>query len=297
MADQLARLHLKDPDLLVVGVLCTDSARAAREIHGYLPTSASLLAEGLAAGFGIAGLLGGNARINLQLSCDGPIKGLFVDADAQGRGRGYARNGAVNFVDAPASAALGREGELAVLRDLQDGEVYRGTIALEHLDLTRDLERYYRESEQLETLLQLEVSPEGSDPLGRVGALFVQRMPDAEDEAFAKVRELLASRPLERTGPRGPARAFDLTRPIADLFGGDWDLQAEYPLGYECGCSSDRVLRAVTAMGREELEDMLETEGRAVATCVFCNKVYEVSREELERLLAHFSKAKAQGNG
>ncbi|HCF57370.1 MAG TPA: molecular chaperone Hsp33 [Myxococcales bacterium] len=294
MADQLVRLHLKEPDLLVVGVLCTETARAARELHRCLPTSAAFFAEALAAGFGIAGLLGDNARINLQLTCDGPLKGLFVDADAQGRTRGYVRNPSVNFLDSAPSAALGRDGALSVLRDLQNGEIYRGAIGLEHLELSRDLERYYRESDQLETLVRVEVTAAAEEPLGRVAALFVQRMPSAEEAAVERVRAALADQPLEAAGPRGPARAFDLTQPVARLFSGDWELHAEYPLVYDCGCSAERVLRAVTAMGRPEIEDMLVREGRAVATCAFCNKTYEVSADELRRLLAKLGAGPAQ---
>jgi molecular chaperone Hsp33 len=288
------RLHLKEPDLLVVGVLCTETARTARKIHQCLPTAATLFGEAIAAAFGIAGLLGNDARINLQINCDGPLKGIFAEADAHGRARGYVRNPMVNFVDSPPSAALGREGTLAVLRDLQNGEIYRGAVSLEHFELSRDLERYYRESDQLETLVRLEVAPAAEEQLGRVAALFVQRMPGAEDAAFEKARAALADKPLEAAGPHGPARAFDLTQPIAGLFSSEWELQAEYPLAYHCGCSAERVLRAVTAMGREEVEDMLAREGRAVATCAFCNKTYEVSAEELKRLLERFGAGKAQ---
>ena len=62
----------------------------------------------------MAGTLAGHARINLQLSCDGPLRGLFVDADALGKARGYVHNPDVNFPGGDeifdAGGALGRSG-------------------------------------------------------------------------------------------------------------------------------------------------------------------------------------------
>lgn len=287
MPDEVIRVHLKKHDLLVVSVLCAQTARRARELQGLMPTSAGLLAEAFAAGFGIAALLAGQARINLQLTCDGPLGGLFVDADAQGRGRGYVKNSQVNFLTAggsfDASGALGREGMLSVVRELRVGEFYRSSIALDHFDLARDLERYYRESEQLETAVVLEVTPDGPERLGRVGALLVQAMPEANPGMVERARALLQ---LEAPFPPGATlRAYDLIRPLADQLGGEADVLADYPLSFLCDCSTEKVFSAVLAMGRSEIEDMLHAEGRAVATCAFCNTVYEVSGEQLRRML------------
>lgn len=290
MRDELVRVHLKGPEILVVALVCTDTAREARRIHNCMPTSAGLLAQAIGAGFGVAGLLAGSARINLQVTCDGPIKNLLVAADAEGTARGYVKNPAVNFLNPSgstfdASGALGREGMLSVLRELKDGEFYRGSVALEHFDLARDLERYYKESEQLQTLVRLELTPEEGEPLGRVSAVFAQLLPDADPMGLTLLREAWDGK--KRRASAKHARAMELAQALAHAIpGSDSDLLAEYPLAYNCGCSPERVLRAVMAMGREEIEDMLRTEGRAVATCAFCGTVYQVNEEQLRQMLA-----------
>jgi molecular chaperone Hsp33 len=284
MRDEAVRVHLKGPDLLVVGVLCAQTAQRARQIHGCMPTSAGLLAEGLAAAFGVAGLLAGQARVNLQVTCDGPVRGLFVDADAQGRGRGYVKNPQVNFLSAggpfEASGALGRSGVLSIIRELMLGEFYRGSVSLEHFDLPRDLERYYLESEQIATAVSLQILPEGPERLARVQGLFIQAMPDARARDVEKARACSQLSTVD-----APARAFDLVKPLTEAFAGEAEILAEYPLDYVCGCSADKVVRAVLAMGRAEIEDMLAKEGHARATCAFCNTVYTVSGEQLRQMI------------
>ncbi len=290
MRDELVRLHLKNPDLLAVGLLCTDTAQQACQLHRCLPTVEGLFSQALAAGLGIAGLLGGQARINLQVTCDGPVKGLLVDADANGAVRGFVRNPSVNFLSPEgvieSRAALGGKGVLSILRELKAGDFYRGSIALEHFELARDLERFYRESEQIETLVRIDVrstsAPSGTGvdlTPARVAAVLVQMMPGAARGALDEARTALGD-----DLPRA-ARAIDLIRPMIVHFGGDFDLQSDYPLVFKCGCSMEKVLGAVLTMGRDELRDMLEKDGRAVATCSFCNSVYEVSDEQLEDLL------------
>ena len=289
MRDELVRLHLKNPNLLAVGVLCSNTARHACQLHHCLPTAAGLFSQAVAAGLGIAGLLGGQARINLQVTCDGPLKGLLVDADAAGAVRGYVRNPSVNFLSPGAAfesgAALGGSGVLSILRELKAGDFYRGSIALEHFDLARDLERFYRESEQIETLVRIDVrsmpapGDASVDSAASVAAALVQLMPGAARGALDEARTALGEDLPQAS------RAIDLVRPLIAHFGGDFDLQSDYPLAFRCSCSMEKVLGAVLTMGRAELQDMLEKDGRAIATCAFCNTVYEISDEQLEALL------------
>jgi molecular chaperone Hsp33 len=56
-------------------------------------------------------------------------------------------------------------------------------------------------------------------------------------------------------------------------------------LRFHCGCSFDRVLGALKMLGVAELQDMIEKDHGAEATCHFCGEVYQASSEELARLI------------
>ena len=47
----------------------------------------------------------------------------------------------------------------------------------------------------------------------------------------------------------------------------------------------ERVMGALTTMGKEELNDMIE-KGGAAASCQFCGKRHEASAEDLKALIA-----------
>src|SRR5919197_3357487 len=171
MSDRLVRGLVAAKGLRVIYVRVSDTARIARMLHGLYPTSAYLFGEALAAGLLVAALQKERSRVNLQVECDGPVRGLFVDADPDGDVRGYVRGPRVHFPGDPragARAALGGGGFLSVVRDLGGGQFYRGHVALRDLTLARDLDRYFAESEQVATAVDVRVEPRDGEPLGEV---------------------------------------------------------------------------------------------------------------------------------
>jgi molecular chaperone Hsp33 len=56
-------------------------------------------------------------------------------------------------------------------------------------------------------------------------------------------------------------------------------------LRFHCGCSFDRVLGALKMLGEAELQDMIEKDDGAEATCHFCGEVYQASSDELAQLI------------
>jgi molecular chaperone Hsp33 len=281
MTDRLCRGLFPARGLRAVFVRVGDTARMARMLHGLYPTSARLFAQGLAAGALLGALQKGEGRVNLQLECDGPLGGLFVDADADGSLRGYARKPAVNFPGNPergARAALGGSGYLSVLRELGGGQHYRSAVQLEALDLAQDLRRWFEASEQVATALDLAVVPMGDEPLGDVAGVLVQRLPDGDAAGIEDARRRLSDGALRRALAAG----LGAQEALEEVAGPAFDLLADVEVAYRCGCSHERARAAVSALGAEGVADVLANEREAVITCEFCRARYVVSEPELE---------------
>lgn len=280
MTDRLCRGLLPSRGLRAVFVRVGDTARLARMLHGLYPTSARLFAEALAGGALIGALQKDGGRVNLQLECDGPLGGLFVDADAAGNLRGYVRRPGVHFPGDPARgahAALGGSGFISVLRDLGGGRHYRSSVELEALELVADLRRWFAASEQVATALGLAVVPRGDEPLGEVAGLLVQRLPDGDDGAVEEARRRIAGGAFDAAVASGLG-AQDVIRAVA---GDGFDLLADVELSYRCGCSAERARVAVSALGADGIAEVIAKEREAVITCEFCRTRYVVTEPEL----------------
>ncbi|HEX8818883.1 MAG TPA: Hsp33 family molecular chaperone HslO [Archangium sp.] len=297
MADELVSGLLKQTDLRVVLVTASELSRRARELHRSATASALLMAQGLTAGALLASLQKSDSRVNLQLECDGPLRGLFVDGDTTGVLRGYAKNPLITHVGNEGEyhwrPALGNKGFLSVLRDLGGGEYYRSSVELESFDLARDLERYFTISDQLPTRVYLSVLPARGDgaaePLGTVAGLLLQPLPNGDQEAFRALGDKLAQQFEPTVRAQSSQGALGLLKalvPQADL-----EVMSRYPVSFTCSCSKDRVKRALLSLGRDELEDILATDGKAEADCHFCTTHYVVDGEELRALLAELVSA------
>jgi len=293
MADELVSGLLKESDLRVVLVTTGVLSRKARELHRSSSASASLMAQALTAGALLAALQKNDSRINLQLECDGPLRGLFVDGDGSGVLRGYAKNPLVSHAGLDGEyhwrPVLGNKGFLSVLRDLGDGESYRSSVELESFDLARDLERYFTISDQVPSRVYLTVLPEGEERLGLVAGLLLQPLPNGDTQTFRSLGDRLA-RDFEPTvralAAQGTPALLKALVPQSDL-----EVMSRYPVSFTCSCSKDRVKRALVSLGRAELLDILAKEGQAEADCHFCTTHYVVTGEEIREILAVMDQA------
>lgn len=285
--DELSSALLKDSDLRVIVVTCTDAAREAARRHKTARAAAGVLAQGLTASLLLGALQKEKTRINVQVECDGPLRGMFLDADNEGNVRGYVKH---PFADVEVASAeyrfrpiLGNTGYISVLRDLGKGEHYRSAVELEAFELSTDFERYLLSSDQVPSIVRLEVIPDEAEPLGRVAGLLVQTLPNGSKDELEKVRARLRDEFVPAMKDDKNPSAHPLLKTLFD--GPDVEMMARYPVQFQCRCSKDRVMQALVTVGKAELEDMLKTDGKASVTCDFCESTYVITGEELKELI------------
>ena len=290
MADQIIRVLAKNAPVKASVITARDMVERARQIHRTLPVATAALGRTLMA----ASMMGNqlkedNGSVTLRIKGDGPLGGITAVADSAGNARGYVLNPAVDLpLKGPAKldvgSAVGRDGSLTVIKDLNLKEPYVGTVPLVSGEIAEDITSYFAESEQIPTACALGVLVDVDQSVLCAGGYLIQLLPGADDAAISAIE-----RGIARVGPvtealRGGLDARGLVEQVLSEFELE-ELSAE-PVEYRCYCSRDRVTRALISMGREELEALIREQGRAELTCQFCDKVYHYTKEELEGLLA-----------
>ena len=286
MTDRLVRALWAEKGLSASIAVVTQAAREGQKLHGLHDVSAMLLGQLLTAGALLVSLQKDQTRVNVQLECDGPLRGMFVDAGADGYLRGYVKNPslAVEGHHGPMRwrPALGNSGFLSVLKDVGEADYYRSSVELKAMEPAVDLEHYFAASEQVATRIALAVERGPDQPLGAVAGVLVQALPNGDRGALEQLGQGLSAR-LEQLAAGGASLEGDAL--LANLLPG-FTPMSTLALGWRCNCSKERVLNALSAMGKAELEQLLAEKGGAAASCQFCGKRHEATAEDVKALIA-----------
>lgn len=291
MADQLIRATAADGGIRAVGVITTRLTEEARGRHKLSYVATAALGRTMSAGLLLASnMKRPGSRVNIRVKGNGPLGGILVDAGLDGTVRGYADNPAVELPPndkgkLDVGGAVGKEGYLYVVRDVGYGYPYASTVELVSGEIGEDVTHYLVSSEQTPSALVLGVFV-GAEGVSAAGGILIQVLPKAaRDEALV---ETLESRVASLAGFT-PLLQAGLTLPeIFEQLLGDMGL-AILPetqlVRFHCGCSFDRVMGALKMLGEAELQDMIEKDNGAEATCHFCGEVYQASSDELAQLI------------
>lgn len=274
-----------------IRVLTVSVSTLAREICSLQQASATVsvaLGRGLAGGALLGALLKPGQRTALKFEGNGPMRKMIIEAEWDGAVRGCVgdptaesepKNGRWNV-----AGVLGHAGFLTVSKDLGlGGEPYHGMVQLCTSEIGDDLAYYLTDSEQVPSAVGLSASLDEGGDVSLCGGFLVQALPNADpveiDGMMARIAELP---PLATLLQEGGAESI-----MNRLFDGmTYNLLETRDVFFRCGCSRDKVERALLTLGPDEILDMLVKEHGADVTCEFCRQRYRFDEAELEALAA-----------
>ncbi|MBR1709573.1 MAG: Hsp33 family molecular chaperone HslO [Clostridia bacterium] len=264
----------------------TGMAQLARDIHHASNTCSAAMGRMIAA----AAMMGVNLksegdRITATINGGGPAGPLCAVAGPDGLVKvtiehpevelKLKENGKLNV-----GGALGKDGQLTIMRSFGYGEPYLGRVQLVSGEVAEDFAMYYLESEQTPTVCALGTTV-GEDIIAS-GGILIQAMPECSEstieqleiraELFGAISQLLQEMTLEEI----VENAFRGLNP---------QILEEMPLKLECDCSRERIEEVILSMGPKEINKLIEEQNGCEVTCHFCRKNYRFTGEELAALL------------
>lgn len=290
---RLLRMTLKGGEARVFLCDTTQMAQQARDIHHASNTCTAAMGRMLAAAaiMGV-GLKSEGDRITATINGGGPAGTLCAVAGPDGTVKVTIENPEVELPLKPngkldVGGALGKDGQLTIMRSFGYGEPYVGRVALVSGEVAEDFAMYYLESEQTPSLCALGTLV-GEQVLS-AGGILIQAMPGCSDalldalevraELFGSISQLLEEMTLEDL-------AYACFRDLEP------EVLEEIPLTLHCDCSREYIERVLLSMGEKEIEDLIRTQNGCEVTCHFCRSSYAFTGDELRTLLAQ-----AQTNG
>ena len=294
MNDQLVRAISKDGFVKAVAVSTRDLTERARQIHKTLPVATAALGRTLAAASMMGNALKGDgASVTLQIKGGGPLGKILAVSDNEGNVRGTVDNPAVDIPLRPdgkldVGSAVGCDGTLTVIRDLNMKEPYVGSVGLLGGEIAEDLAAYFVESEQIPTACGLGVLVDRDQSVLTAGGYLIQLLPGAGEDVIAKVEGgIMAAGSVTKLLAEDDDPESLLRRVMSDF---ELEVLENSPIEYRCYCSRDRMERALISLGPDELQRILDEQGSAELACQFCDNVQTFTRTDLEGLLSNMKK-------
>ena len=306
--DELIHAIAADGQLRCMAAVTTSLVGEACRRHQTFPTASVALGRTLTGGLLLGAGVKDLEKITVQFHCDGPIGNIIAQADPMGRVRGYVTNPEADVTVANAMGkfdvrAIVGGGTLYVTRDagFEIGlhkDAYRGSVPITSGEIGEDIAYYLAKSEQIPSAVSLgvlmSVAPSDDDNapaftldrlrVAAAGGYIIQLMPSADENLIQRVEQTIAETPPSTDMIR---RGYSPEQMLREALGelSIEVLEAREPSFY-CQCSRERVLQIISALGREEVEDMLAKDNGAELICHFCNETYQVTGDELTGLLA-----------
>lgn len=292
LGDHLVRGTAADGQVRAFAITARASVQELHDRHQTSPVVSAALGRLLMAGM-MMGAMSKNddELITLVVRGEGPVGGLTVTANNRGQAKGFANhphvwqplNSAGKLSVGEAVAGENHTGTLSVIHDLPGMEPYSSEVALVSGEIGDDLTYYFAASDQVPTSLGVGVLVDTDQSIRRAGGFIVQLMPGCDDAVVDRLEANL-------TGVRSVTDLLEAGMKPTDILGHVLDgltyqeLDA-MPVEFHCGCNRDRAARAVLALGRAELEDMISKGEPADVYCHFCGERYRFEPDELRGLL------------
>ena len=286
--DKLVRCISTDGTLVIMAAETTDMVEKSQQIHKTSAVTSAALGRLLTASSLMGSMLKGESeRITLRINGGGPSGTVMAVSDSFGNARGYVPTPVVEIPlhekgKLDVAGAVGTDGSLTVIKDLNLKEPYVGQIPLVSGEIAEDITSYYAISEQIPSVCALGVLVNPDLSIKAAGGFIIQLLPTALDDTIDAVERCISGIPSVTSMLCDGLTPEDICKKVLGEF--DLDVLDTSNPKYKCNCSRERVEAALISTGVQSLEELSAEENTEVC-CQFCDKKYNFSGAEIKRLL------------
>lgn len=268
--------------------------------HQYPADVSSALSETTALTALMSAMLKFEGLFTLQIQGNGPVGLLVSEVTHDGKIRSTAKFDEAKLKKAKALRKtqdiieqlphLVGGGYMALTVDAQNGlPPYQGVVDLQGKNLTEFALRYFKYSEQIETILKLFVQKSGKSIVA--GGIILQPTPQKGGKENQLSAETL-SQTLEDASvfidSLKNEEMFDQTltneQILHRLFHQhNLEISGQKNYVFGCRCSREKLKNTLLSFDKKEIDDLCDENAQIVATCHFCGQKYVFNKDEFEK--------------
>ncbi|PLR65687.1 MULTISPECIES: Hsp33 family molecular chaperone HslO [Bacillaceae] len=285
--DYLVKALAFDGQVRAYAVRTTETVGEAQRRHQTWPTASAALGRSMTAGVMLGSMLKGEDKMTIKVEGGGPIGVIIVDSNAKGEVRGYVTNPQTHFDlnekgKLDVARAVGTSGMLSIVKDLGMKEHFTGSVPIVSGELGEDFTYYLVSSEQVPSSVGVGVLVNPDNTILASGGFIIQLMPGTDERTIIEIEKRLGSvEPISKLIQKGLTPEEILFEVLGKE---NVKLLDKQSVAFHCPCSRERIANAIISLGADEIQSMIEEDGKAEAECHFCNERYHFNKEELADL-------------
>ncbi|WP_010285424.1 Hsp33 family molecular chaperone HslO [Bacillus timonensis] len=287
MSDYLIKALAYNGQVRAYAINSTETVAEAQRRHYTWPTASAALGRTMTAGVMLGATLKGEDKLTIKVEGGGPIGIILVDTNAKGEVRGYVTNPQTHFDlnehgKLDVRRAVGTDGTLTIVKDIGMRDQFSGQVPIVSGELGEDFTYYLVSSEQTPSSVGVGVLVNPDNSILAAGGFLIQLMPGTDEDTIGQIEKRLQEiPPISKMIEKG-LTPEDI---LGEIVGKDnLKILEKMPVSFVCPCSRERIESAIISLGTDEIEAMIEEDGKAEAQCHFCNEKYHFSKEELIEL-------------
>jgi molecular chaperone Hsp33 len=252
----------------------------------HLPTGLrKALGELMAASALLAATLKMEGSLVMQIQSKGALNLLVVecnsDVGATIKMRATAKWGG-EVADNQNLFELIEQGQFMITLDPKDGQAYQGIVPIEGDSISAVLENYMMRSEQIDTKIWL--SCDGNSAAG----MLIQKLPETMNQETQIHDEDIWNRVGYLAGTVTDDELLNLpTETLITRLFHEEDVRLFEPsiTQFFCSCTRESVSNMLRMLGDEEINNIVEEQGKIEVNCDYCNAHYAFDKVDAAQLM------------
>jgi molecular chaperone Hsp33 len=236
-------------------------------------------------------------RVALKIECSGPVKGLTVEARAEGEVRGYLWQNPIP-VDKPLESfdmsPFFGAGFLSVIKNIEGAKApFTGQVMIEYGNIAKDLACYFTNSEQIPTAFNLSIRFDHDGNVTGAGGLFLQLMPGADENLALVIETMIDTMPSIGEEFHRGVSPEEIIRNTFDAYSPE--ILGNHRIEFFCRCTREQMAAYISMLSDDDFNEILENGPFPVEmTCHHCNTIQKFSREDIDEIKRQREKAEPQ---
>lgn len=283
--EKVHRFVTNDLSIRAASVNATEVVSHMQKLQNTQPIPTVAVGRTMVGAILMASQLKEGQEIGILIKGSGPLNSVYAQANFNGHVRGYTICPLYEPFAYTESLSLNEafgKGFLTVVRHQPfQRQPYQGTVELVTGEVGDDLAFYLHQSQQIRSIISLGVYLDSFGRVKSAGGVIVEVMPGVEEEVveklesnFGKNKSAISKMIYEGHNPAVLVQQFLEGFEITQI-------PHDFEVKYFCPCSKERVMGALSILGLDELDDMIQKNEGAQITCQMCGRPYQLSTDEV----------------